>query len=235
MAYIINARTTVFDNFVSIPNDDDTYDPVKKQLIAVDEKKVELAKVMLPEALPLALSESVEGRTVVAEARILFGKLMTRKREAEAAERNLQAAIIDPPNGPEYRAMWRSLPLPEQAKRLNEMSLAEASALSLYPDLANLAPQLRQIVNARAQLLAHIDRTALAAMHPNRPSLKGEILATGVDFQSVQRAGEAALAKHKARLERSQDDDRTIRRIIQHLAHLFEQPAEVVLERVTAK
>jgi hypothetical protein len=63
MPYIVNARTTVFDNSVSILNDDDAYAPFKKQLIAVDDKKVELAKVMLPEALPKALKESVEGRT----------------------------------------------------------------------------------------------------------------------------------------------------------------------------
>ncbi|WP_062342615.1 hypothetical protein [Novosphingobium sp. CCH12-A3] len=235
MPYIVNSRTTVFDNFVSIPNDDDAYNPVKEQLIAVDEKKTDLTKVMLPEALPKALSESVQGRTAEAETKILFGSLMARKRAAEAAERNIQAAIIDPANGAEYRTLWRSLPMTEQAKRLKDMSLAEASALSLYPDLANVAPQLRPMVNDRAQLLAHIERTAIAAMHPNRPSLEGNVLATGVDEAAVQRAGEAALAKHKARLERSKDDDRTIRTIIQHLARMFDQPAQVILERVSGK
>jgi hypothetical protein len=235
MSWIKNERTTVFDNFVSIPNDDDAYGPVIEQLIAVDEKKVELAKVMLPEALPLALNESVQGRTAEAEAKILFGNLITRKREAEAAERNIQAAIIDSPLGAEFRTLWRSLPMAEQVKRLKDMDLAEASALSLYPDLANVAQQLRPMVNDRAQLLAHIERTALAAMHPNRPSFDGNILATGVDEAAVQRAGTAALDKHKARMQKSEDDDRTIRAIIQHLAHLFDQPAQAVLERVTAK
>lgn len=235
MPWIKNERTTVFDNFVSIPNDDDTYTPIREQLIAVEEKKAELAKVMLPEALPRALSESVEGRTAEAEAKILFGNLMARKRDAEAAERNIQTAIIDPPNGPEYRTLWRSLPFAEQAKRLKDMSLAEASALSLYPDIANVAPQLRPMVDDRARLLAHQERTALAAMHPNRPSMEGDILATGVDETAVQRAGEAAIAKHKARLEKSKDDDRIIRTIIQHLAHMFGLPAQVILERVTAK
>lgn len=50
MPWIRNERTTLFDNFVSIPNDDDAYAPVTEQLIAVDDKKVELAKVMLPES-----------------------------------------------------------------------------------------------------------------------------------------------------------------------------------------
>lgn len=234
MAWITNERTTVIDNYVSLPNNDPLYEPVIERLKALDAKRDHLDKLMKAEALPVALSESVEGRTAEAEAKILYGNLLARKREGEAAHRNVAAAIIDPPHGPEIRTMYRSLPLSEQVKRLPRMDLAEASALTLYPDLANVAEQLRPMIEDKARLLAHQERTALAASYPKRPSLDGDILATGVDTEALQRAGELALAEHKARLERSKDDDNNMRSIVHHLAGMFGQTPQGVLERVTA-
>lgn len=228
------ARGTLFGNVLLSDSDPDN-SPLISSLSNLLEKRDDLGKVMLPEALPMALRESVEGRTAIAEMRIYFGKKLSQKREAEAAERNLTSAIIDPANGFEYRNLWRSLSMAEQAKRLKSMSLAEASALTLYPDIANVAVQLRPQIGERARLLAHIERTAMAAMYPNRPSMEGDILATGVDEVAVQRAGEAALAKHNERLKQSKNDDSAIRAIIQHFAYMFDQPAEAVLEQVTAK
>lgn len=234
MAWAKNERTTIFDNYVSLPNGDPLYEPVVERLTGLDAKRDKLDKLMKPEALPVALAESVEGRTAEAESKILYGNLLARKREGEAADRNVAAAIIDPPHGAEIRTLWRALSMPEQAKRLAHMDLAEASALWLYPDLANVANELRPMIDDRARLLTHQERTALAALYPKRPSLDGDVLATGVDDAALQRAGEVALAEHKARLERSKDDDRIFKSIVHHLARLFGQPPQAVLERVTS-
>jgi hypothetical protein len=65
-----------------------------------------------------------------------------------------------------------------------------------------------------------------------RPSLEGDILATGVDNEAVEKASQVALAQHKRRIAQSEADEAAMRNIVAVLATAFAMPPEDVLAAI---
>lgn len=225
-----NARGMVFDSTVHIPNTA-AYQPITAALIDLDDTKERLGRLMKPEALGEAVANSVEGRTATAVARLLYGTLLTNKREtAEAERRILERQPTD--RDAEIRTLWRGLSPAEQAARLTVADVDELAAIHRHPELSNVRSELMDPIRDRLRMLNFIDRSQLSGSHPAKPSLTGELLAVGVDQDAVMRAAESALTRHKARLAQSASDEATLRDLVSHLAASFNMQPDTVLERI---
>lgn len=222
---------TLYDNIVHIPNNDSVYQATIVALDGVDDAKDRLDITMKPEAVGPALATSTDGRTALSVASTLYGALLKRKRETQDADRN-SVERNPTERDAEYRAFWRNLSIAEQAAQREIADVDELAAVYRFPQLAGLYPDLLEGVRERLMLLNFIDRVHLSAGYPARPSLSGDLLATGVDHEAVMKAGEAVIERHRARLEETQADERTIRDLIAYLSFAFAITPEAVLEKV---
>lgn len=221
---------TLFDNTVLISHDDTALAAVLAALIALDDTKDAIAVTHRPEAIGVALAESVAGRTAMMMAGTAHGALLTRKRET--AEANRRSATREPTDGDaEYRSYWRSLPPTDQAQRAFVANVNELAAVNAMPDLANVTPELRAMVHDRFMRANFIDRSQLAGSYPAQPSLDNP-LATGVDTEALDAAAEAVMDRHRARLAQSETDEQTMRDLIRYLAATLDMDPGLVLQRV---
>jgi hypothetical protein len=127
--------------------------------------------------------------------------------------------------------MYRGLAVADQANRIPTAGLEELTAVVLHPDLAGLHPDLREMARERAMTLAFMESSAVAASYPKQVTL-ADPLPTGVDIDAAHAAGEAALAKHKARLAQAATDERTVADLVQHLAVMFGETPDETLAKV---
>lgn len=225
-----NDRGMVFDNTVHIPNTP-PYEAITTALIDLDDTKERLVHLMKPEALGEAVANSVQGRTATAVGRLLFGTLLTNKREtAEAERRVLERQPTE--RDMEIRTFWRGLSPAEQAARVAVADVDELAAVHRHPELSNVPAELMEPIRDRLRMLNFIDRSQLSGSHPAKPSLTGELLAVGVDQDAVMRAAEVALTVHKARLAQSATDEATLRDLVSHFATSFDMQPATVLERI---
>lgn len=224
-----------FDGMHSLlPSNDPAYAPVipaMRELVGTLTKFAETIKI---EALSSTLFNSTAARNAIAATTVTFGALLQRKRDAESAERNAwqRSANVDDKHDAEWIRLYRDLPASEQAERALAANLAELTPIALNPVLAGLHDKVRGIVSERYVALNFADKVGLAGSFPARPSIDGNILATGVDREAVEKASQVALAQHKQRMAQSSDDEAAMRNIIAVLATAFAMPSEDVLELI---
>ncbi len=191
-----------------------------------------LSETLKDEALPSALLNSAAGRNAIAATTVTYGALVQRKRDAESADRKAwerAPSVADDRLDPEWLRLYRSLNPSEQAQRALQADLAELAPIALNPALAGLDPKVREIASERYVALNFAEKVGLAGSYPAKPSLDGEILATGVDRESVETASQVALQQHKQRMAQSDADETAMRNIIAVLATAFAlQPKDVL-------
>ena len=197
------------------------------------ETVVTLSKTLKEEALPSALLNSTAGRNAIAAASVTYGALVQRKRDAESADRKAlerSPSIADDKLDPEWFRLYRTLSPADQTQRALQADLAELAAIALNPALAGLNDDVRKIALERYIALNWADKIGLAGSYPAKPSLDGEILATGVDSAGVEKSSRAAVEQHKQRMEQSKADEAAMRNLIEVLSAAFGLPAEAILE-----
>jgi hypothetical protein len=180
------------------------------------------------------LFKSTAARNAIAATTVTFGALLQRKRDAESAERNAwqRSANVDDKHDVEWIRLYRDLPASEQAERALAADLAELTPIARNPALAGLHDKVQEIVSDRYVALNFADKVGLAGSFPARPSFDGEILATGIDREAVEKASQVALAEHKRRMAQSSDDEAAMRNIITVFATAFAMPSEDVLAAI---
>ena len=205
--------------------------PAMRELVGTLTKLAETIKI---EALPSALFKSTAARNAIAATTVTFGALLQRKRDAELAERNAwqRSANVDDKHDAEWIRLYRDLPASEQAERALAADLAELAPVALNPALAGLHDKVREIASERYVALNFADKVGLAGSYPAQPSFDGDILATGIDRQAVEKASQVALAQHKQRMAQSSDDEAAMRNIITVFATAFAMPPEDVLAAI---
>ena len=194
-----------------------------------------LSKTLKEEALPSALLNSTAGRNAIAAARVTYGALVQRKRDAESADRKAlerSPSIADDKLDPEYFRLYRTLGPADQTQRALQADLGELAAIALNPALAGLSDDVRNIALERYVALNWADKVGLAGSYPAKPSLDGEILATGVNHAAVEQSSRAALEQHKQRMQQSKADEAAMRNLIAVLSAAFGIPANNVLELI---
>ena len=211
---------------------DAAYAPLESPARELIETVGTLSKTLKEEALPSALLNSTAGRNTFTAARVTYGALVQRKRDAESADRKAlerSPSIADDKLDPEWFRLYRTLSPADQTQRALQADLAELAAVALNPALAGLNDDVRKIALERYIALNWADKIGLAGSYPAKPSLDGEILATGVDSAGVEQASRAAVEMHKQRMEQSKTDEATMRNFIAVLSAAFKLPAEAVL------
>ena len=194
-----------------------------------------LSKTLKDEALPSALLNSSAGRAAIAATSVTYGALVQRKRDAESADRKAlerSPSIADDKLDPEWFRLYRTLSPSDQTQRALQADLAELAAVALNPALAGLNDDVRDIVLERYVALNWADKVGLAGSYPAKPSLDGEILATGVDRGAVEKASRTAVERHRQRMAQSKDDEAAMRNLIGVLSAAFKLPPEAVLELI---
>ena len=193
-----------------------------------------LSKTLKEEALPSALLNSSAGRAAIAAARVTYGALVQRKRDAESADRKAweRSPSADDKHDAEWIRLYRDLSPSDQTRRALKADLAELAAIALHPALAGLNEDVREIVSERYVALNWADKVGLAGSYPAKPSLDGELLATGVNNVAVEQSSRAAVEQHKQRMEQSKADEAVMRNLIGVLSAAFKLPPEAVLELI---
>ena len=218
-----------------LPSNDPAYAPLTpafKELVGTVEKLGETTK---DEALAATLLKSTSARNAITAATVTFGALVQRKRDAEAADRKAwerSASVADEKHDAEWLRFYRGLPASEQAQRALAADLKELAPIATNPALAGLNPEVQSIAADRYVALNFADKVGLAGSYPARPSLEGDILATGVDHDAVEKASRVALEQHKQRMAQSTADESAMRNIINVLSAAFAMPAKDVLELI---
>ena len=214
---------------------DAAYAPLESPARELIETVGTLSKTLKEEALPSALLNSTAGRNAIAAARVTYGALVQRKRDAESADRKAlerSPSVQDEKLDPEYFRLYRTLSPTDQTQRVLQADLSELAAVALSPALAGLNDDVRNIALERYVAKNWAEKVGLAGSYPAKPSLDGEILATGVDSAGVEKASRAAVEQHIQRLQQSKTDEAAMRNLIAVLSAAFKLPAEAVLELI---
>jgi hypothetical protein len=218
-----------------LPSNDPAYAPTIPAMRELVGTLTKLAETIKLEALPSALFKSTAARNAIAATSVTYGGLVQRKRDAETAERKAwerAPSVTDDKHDAEWIRLYRDLPASEQAQRALTADLAELTPIALNPALAGLHDKVQEIVADRYVALNFADKVGLAGSYPARPSLEGDILATGVDNEAVEKASQVALAQHKRRIAQSEADEAAMRNIVAVLATAFAMPPEDVLAAI---
>ena len=218
-----------------VPSNDPAYGPLVSTVGELVETVGTLSKTLKEEAIASALLNSSAGRAAIAAASVTYGALVQRKRDAESADRKAlerSASVQDEKLDPEYFRLYRTLSPSEQTQRALQADLEELAAVALNPALAELNDDVRNIALGRYVALNWADKVGLAGSYRAKPSLDGEILATGVDFAAVEQASRVAVEQHKQRMAQSKDDEAAMRNLIAVLSAAFKLPPEAVLELI---
>ena len=211
------------------------YAPVASPAKELVDTVVTLSKTLKEEALPSALLNSSAGRAAIAAASVTYGALVQRKRDAESADRKAlerSPSIADDKLDPEYFRLYRTLSPADQTQRVLQADLSELAAVALNPALAALNDDVRNIALEKYVALNWASKVGLAGSYPAKPSLDGEILATGVNHAAVEQASRTAVEQHRQRMAQSKDDEAAMRNLIGVLSAAFKLPPEAVLELI---
>lgn len=224
-----------FEGIHTLLPSDAAYAPLASPARELVETVGTLSKTLKEEAVPSALLNSTAGRNAIAAASVTYGALVQRKRDAESADRKAlerSPSVADDKMDPEYFRVYRTLSPSEQTQRALQADLAELAAVALNPALAGLNDDVRNIVLERYVALNWADKVGLAGSYPAKPSLDGEILATGVNHAAVEQASRTAVEQHKQRMQQSKQDEGAMRNLINVLSAAFGIPANNVLELI---
>ena len=214
---------------------DAAYAPLASPARELIETVGTLSKTIREEALPSALLNSTAGRNAIAAARVTYGALVQRKRDAESANRKAMErspSVADDKLDTEWFRLYRDLSPADQTRRGLTGGLGELAAIVTNPALAGVSDDVLEILTERYISLNWADKVGLAGSYPAKPSLDGEILATGVNHAAVEDASRAAVEQHLQRMQQSKADEAEMRNLIAVLSAAFKLPPEAILELI---
>lgn len=217
------------------PSDDVAMAATIPAVESLAEHRNTLAETTKEEALPSLTLQSQQGRAALSAVSVTYSALVQRKRDTEAADRRIwerSPTAADDRLDPHWCDLYRSLDPGSQFARIANAKLPELAAIALNPDLAGLGTDPREYAGERYVAMNFAERVGLAGGYPNRPSLEGDVLATGVDEVAVEKAATVALDAHKARVAQSKADEGTMRHVIAMLGAAFGLSEKEVLDRI---
>lgn len=133
---------------------------------------------------------------------------------AQAEDRLMQPAAVDPLLASEIRGRVNSLPAPKQHGFIANATIEQTSALiGAGRQNTVLTPESWEALKERHMLLSHIAIAGLLARHQRLPSASSP-LGSGPDEHAALAASSAALAVHKKRAEAVKDLETTLKGIV---------------------
>ena len=220
-----------------VPSDAERLAPLVPALADFIGKANETAAVVKPELLAAQLGRPIA--PLLTTAKKVITAAIGNAKDVASSTAN---ALVPPPGvadaaarfGSEVRARTRNANPGEQIAAINRASTVELAAL-LEADgsLSGLSPEALKIARERALKLFHIERTGISGGNPALPSIN-RIIAVGTDADTTDAQADAALQRHKQRIDAVETDEAVLQHLLRFVAiSLAVSPAQA-LDKIMA-
>lgn len=229
-----NATVINYKRTLAMPNGYEVFNPIRDAALSWVAMINAAADDIKDDRLPAYLLQNT-ATPMFAAGRFAHSAALVHKREFQEADKRVRQPVetIDFRHAPERRQRYRNMKVGSAMAAIANADLADAAALVVDGNLANLAPDAFALANERYLVLNVLERTGMAAQYAAKPTVS-DPLATGVDEAAAQRAADVVIDAHKARGKMVATHGRILQDYAAFLAEAFDLSAGDVFDRMLA-